>query len=154
MRRAHMTLRPARLDDAAALLRWRNDPDAVRFSTTGRTVRADEHAGWLAARLSDPNTRLWIAEKDSAAVGQVRVDMSNGIGTVSITVAPERRGHGLGTQMLRAVLAVAADGDVTQLRALVRPENIASRVSFERAGFQRAGEAEGGFDVLEWRAGR
>lgn len=136
-------------------MRWRNDADSVRFSTTVRAVTPDEHTRWLNQRLSDPSTRLWIAEENGAPVGQVRVDLEAGTGAVSIAVAPEHRGRGLGVQMLRAMLAaVTAEGAAGQLRALVRPDNSASTVSFERAGFQRTGETDGGFDVLEWRSER
>jgi RimJ/RimL family protein N-acetyltransferase len=136
------------------LLAWRNDPDAVRFSVTGRVVTHAEHAGWLAARLADPNTRLWIAEEDGQPVGQVRVDLGNGTGTVSIGIAPAHRGRGIGSAVLQAMLVeVERDPGVHRLRAVAHAENAASRRAFERAGFQRRGRRDRDFIVLDRSVG-
>jgi RimJ/RimL family protein N-acetyltransferase len=149
-----VTLRPATALDAALLLEWRNDPDAVRFSVTGRGVTPAEHVDWLAARLGDPDTRLWIAEEDGEAVGQVRVELGNGTGTVSIGIAPAHRGRGIGSAALQAMLLeIERDPQVRRLRAVAHAENTASRRAFERAGFRRRGRGERDFIVLERSVG-
>ena len=94
--RAQVRLRPATDRDSGLLLELRNDPEAVRFSVSGRGVNPAEHGDWLSARLADPSTHLWIAEEGRKPVGQVRVDVEDGTGTVSIGIAPSRRGRGLG----------------------------------------------------------
>jgi RimJ/RimL family protein N-acetyltransferase len=144
-----VALRPATPADAARLLEWRNDPDVVRFSVSRRRVAASEHAAWLASRLADPHQRLWIAEEAGEPVGQVRVDLDDGAGTVSIAVAPAHRGRGIGSNMLRALLAeIEPDADVRDLLALVHPENAASLRAFESVGFRDTGGRRGGFGVL------
>jgi RimJ/RimL family protein N-acetyltransferase len=150
-----VTLRPAHAGDANSLRRWRNDAEAVRFSVNPRKVSAAEHDRWLAARLADSATRLWIAEEDGVAVGQVRIDRDGAIGTVSIAVATEQRRRGVAQVMLRAALDdVARDSATQRLRALAHPDNIASIRAFERVGFQRTGSGDNGFVVLEWRQSR
>lgn len=132
-----IVLRPATHADAALLLEWRNDPEAVRFSLTGRTVGASPHASWLAARLAGNTPRLWIAEEGRDPVGQVRVDLDGATGTVSIAVAPAHRGKGVGTGILHALLVeMEADPEVGTLQATVHADNAASLRAFERAGFQ------------------
>jgi len=145
-----VTLRPATEDDAGRLLAWRNDPDAVRFSVTGLPVDPAGHAAWIARSIADPGTRLWIAEDAGTAVGQVRVDIADAVGTVSIGVAPDHRGRGIGTAILLAMVdAIEPDESVRTLRALVHPENAPSLRVFERAGFNRTVELAQGFLVLE-----
>jgi L-amino acid N-acyltransferase YncA len=80
----------------------------------------------------------------------VRVDVACGVGTVSVAVDPDRRGHGAGSGLLRAVQAeLLGDCQVTALRALVHPANAASTRIFERAGFTEAGvDAASGFVEL------
>lgn len=147
--RPAVTLRPARADDAGRVMEWRNDGDAVRFSVTGRPVSAAEHQRWFTTMLANGDVRLWIAEEAGEAVGQVRLDVTDGTGTVSIAVAREHRGRGLAVTMLRALIeVVAADGDLRRLEALTHPENTSSLRAFERAGFRRREAREGGFMVL------
>jgi RimJ/RimL family protein N-acetyltransferase len=147
---SRVILRAATDLDAPLLLEWRNDPDAVRFSVTGRGVTPAEHASWLAARLADPDTRLWIAEEDGEAVGHVRVDVRNGTGTVSIGIAPAHRGRGIGSAVLEAMLVeIERDSLVRRLQATAHAENTASVRAFVRAGFQRRGRRDRDFIVLE-----
>lgn len=136
----------------ASLFAWRNDPDAVRFSISGRAVTADEHKRWLGRVLDDPaSTRLWIAEQHGEPIGQVRLDISAGVGTVSIAVDPGRRGRGVGTAMLRALTASVHAGDGPRhLVALVRSDNPASLHAFEAATFHRVAGDDGDFLRLEW----
>jgi RimJ/RimL family protein N-acetyltransferase len=137
-----VTLRPARAGDAPLLLAWRNDPDTRRWSFSDAVVAPDAHAAWLAARLRDPETLLLVAEEDGAPVGQVRLDREEGgVGVVSITVAPEARGRGLGLAMLTA-LRDRPDLGVTTLRALVLPANERSLTLFSRAGYRDAGRSD------------
>jgi UDP-2,4-diacetamido-2,4,6-trideoxy-beta-L-altropyranose hydrolase len=152
--RAQVTLRPATDRDAGLLIEWRNDPDAIRFSVTGRGVTPDEHRHWLSARLADPSTRLWIAEQGGTPVGQVRVDMAAGTGTVSVGIAPAHRGRGIGSAVLQAmVIEIERETVARELRAIVNADNPASIRAFERAGFHRGGRDEPGFLVLERSVG-
>ena len=151
---AEVTLRPATEDDSGVLLEWRNDPEAVRFSVSGRAVTPVEHREWLLGRLADPGTFLWIAQQAGTAVGQVRVDVEDGIGTVSVAVAPSQRGRGFGSAVLQAmVVEMEPVAGVRRLRALAHAENTASIRAFERAGFHRHGRHEPDFIVLERTVG-
>ncbi|HEY6470616.1 MAG TPA: GNAT family N-acetyltransferase [Candidatus Dormibacteraeota bacterium] len=145
-----LTLRAAASGDEALLLGWRNDPEAIRFSVSRLGVTPGEHATWLARRLADPGTHLWVAEERGTPVGQVRVDVEDGTGTVSIAIAPGQRGRGLGTAALRAMVTlVARDPAVLTLRALVHTGNPGSARAFELAGFHRLERRQGEFIVLE-----
>lgn len=145
------TLRAAGEDDFERLLAWRNDPDTRRFSRDSQTVTREEHARWLAATLADRGTRLWIAESDGAAIGQVRVGPhSEGLAEVHVGLAPQARGRALGSAVLvQAAARALADADVKRLCAHVKHENAASLRAFARAGFQAADTAADGLVRLE-----
>lgn len=139
-RDADLLLHPAQLSDVAAILDLRNDTDSVRWSRSNRRVDPEEHAAWFAGVLENPATRVWIARRASRTVGQVRVEVRDGTGTVSITVAPNDRGHGLGTDLLRALpRALSSDQQVHTLVAEIHRDNVASRRAFARAGFGETG---------------
>lgn len=154
-RRSHpaagiVTLRPATAADATHLFEWRNDSDAIRWSATGRGVALAEHREWFSRALDDPARRIWIGERDGVALGMVRMDVRDAIGTVSIAVDPAHRGAGVGAALLNALTsALALDFQAVELRALVHPEHAASRRIFEHAGYAEiAIDPETGFCVL------
>lgn len=143
-------LRPAESGDADRVLEWRNDAEAVRFSETGRAVDVEAHEAWFAARLEDPSTRIWIAERDGRPLGTVRIEVRAAVGAVSIAVAPEWRGQGIGGRILRLVQdELEGDFQVESLTAVVRVDNAASLRLFEHAGF-RPTEERGTFRLLSW----
>jgi RimJ/RimL family protein N-acetyltransferase len=125
-----MNLRRATMEDALAVLEWRNDPQTCAASKSGAVSLAD-HLTWFATAKD----RIWIAEQDGRRLGMVRID----VGLVSINVAPAERGNGYGTAILRA----AIDQTGGPLTAEIKADNPASIRLFERCGFRLAGEADG-----------
>jgi RimJ/RimL family protein N-acetyltransferase len=138
-----VTLRPARAGDAPALRAWRNDAVTRRWSFHSRHVGEEEHAAWLAARLADPSTLLLVAEAGGEPVGQVRLERGDdGVGVVSIAVAPGARRRGHAGAML-AALADRSDLGVATLRALVMEDNVRSLALFAAAGYEEVGRRRG-----------
>ena len=74
---------------------------------------------------------LGLADGDALVVAVGRG--LGGLVEVSVEVAPERRGRGLATAALRAVLAAQPAGEL--VLAAVAPGNVASLRALLRAGF-------------------
>ncbi len=134
-----ISLRPVRMEDAALLLAWRNDPFTRQASHETAEVDPQTHHAWLARVLTDSSRRLWIAECNGVAVGQVRVDSMDEGQRLSWTVAPAARGQGVGTAMVRTVL----EGLTGPVRAEVKATNPASARIAENAGLRLLGENQG-----------
>ncbi len=130
-----LSLRPATLDDAALLRHWRNDPTTRANSRSQAEVSDEEHLSWLRATLGNAERRLLVAEQAGRPVGQVRLDKQGPTAEVSITVAPEARGSGLSSWLLRSLEPVARELGVTTLIAEIHRDNQASIKAFKRAGF-------------------
>jgi UDP-2,4-diacetamido-2,4,6-trideoxy-beta-L-altropyranose hydrolase len=137
--------------DRSLLREWRNDPTSVRFSGSKRPVGLAEHRAWFDAALQSNATAMWIGEIDGRPVGQVRIDLRDDCAEVAIAVAPEARGLGHGTRLIRAVQAECAERAVRVLVAKVDPQNIASLRMFDSCGFVEIGHADG-LAVLRWEA--
>jgi len=132
-----LVLRPATSDDAARLLEWRNHPTTRAASLSTAEIDLDTHRAWLADRLRDPDCRLLIVVHDGEPVGQLRLDRDDTTAEVSIGLAPQAQGRGLGTQALRLLDAEAAAWpDVRRLTARVRAGNVASARAFRSAGYR------------------
>lgn len=125
------------MEDADLLWRWANDADTRRWSFNPAPIPYADHVAWLQARVGSAATRLWIFSDERGPVGQIRLDVADGVAEVSLAVAPERRGQGLGASMLRQALASArAESPRLRMRAQVFADNAASRRLFERCGFR------------------
>jgi RimJ/RimL family protein N-acetyltransferase len=132
-------VRPATAEDAVLLLTWANDPVTRAAGFHTEQITPDEHAAWLARTLTLPTRRLFIGMVGEEPVGQVRLDAGErGEAEVGISIAPERRGQGLGAGLLAAGIE-AGRGDpelaVERFVARVRAGNEASIRLFESAGF-------------------
>ena len=140
-------LRPVDWGDQDRLLAWANDPTTRANSLSTHRIGDAEHDAWLRGRLADDQTEMFIGEDGRGAVGHIRFDLA-AVAEVSIVVAPEHRG-GTGSSLLgAAVTRWRADHGDAPLRARVRTGNLASRRSFERAGFDLQAEADG---ILAYR---
>jgi len=131
---AMIELRPATSADADQLLDWVNTPDSLAGKlATSAPIDHPTHLAWLARRLADPETRLWVIECDHLPIGQLRAEWRAGAWEIDIFLAPIARGSGHAGRALFAGLAQL--GNVA--RARVRHSNVASQRLFERAGFRR-----------------
>ena len=139
-----LSWRRATPDDAALLWRWANDAETRRNAFDPGPIPYADHVGWLERRLASDATRLLIFSDDAGPVGQVRFDVADGVAEIDIAIAPERRGQGLGTTVLRQALAClrAEWGEALRPRAHVLTHNERSLRLFRRCGFREVGTHE------------
>ena len=122
-------LRPATEADALPLLEWQRHPDTRRYARDPAVPIESEHLTWFAGKLSDPNCIFLFAEIADRRVGMIRLDRHGDGWELSIIVAPEMHGHGIGLAMLGAL---EVPGPVS---AEVLPGNERSHRLFRRAGW-------------------
>ncbi len=134
--------RPASEADSQLQLAWRNDHETRAVSHTKHEIGAQEHERWFAGVLADPDRTLLIAESDEGPMGSVRFDRSGDEAEISVVVAPERRGGGLGRRIVResSELMLAGLAGLERVRAEVEEGNDRSASAFRRAGFAAAGD--------------
>ena len=140
-----MHIRDAALEDLPAVV--------AIYNTTvpSRLVTADTEPVTVESRLKwfqehSPSRRpLWIAEEDGRAVGWLSYSSFygrpayNATCEISIYLAPDFRGRGLGSFLLRRALDHAPQLQVTTLLGFIFGHNEPSLRLFERHGFARWG---------------
>lgn len=144
-----MRLRPAVHDDWETILRWRNHPVVRAQSFVDEKILPEPHRKWLAGRLADENCLFLLAEDvNGVAIGQVRFDVAEGEGVVSVVVAPELNGMGIGTKLMSMGCALFRKRwPSLPVVALVKRGNPASLSMFKKVGFER--DCEQGRDQLD-----
>ena len=133
---ATVTLRPATADDCRRVWLWRNDEETRRASFDGSPIPYEIHQHWFLESLGNERRKIYIVVAETEPSGVVRLDITRRRATVSIHLAPERRGQGIGPAALRALAGLASgELELAVLLASVKPDNYASLAAFRRAGF-------------------
>ena len=145
-----MILRPATMHDSDLLFSWRNDPVTCANSRSTAAVPREDHDRWMQFNvlMGQPEHAVIIADSELGGIGVVRFDAAKNdlmAYEVSLTIAPEARGQGIGLVILDNACSHFSEFALT---AEVRHDNIASRKVFERCGFDEIGRS-GGF--LQYR---
>jgi L-amino acid N-acyltransferase YncA len=108
-------------------------------------TEAPSWLAWDAAHL--PFARL-VARKGETVVGWAalspvsRREAYAGVAEVSVYVAQDQRGAGLGRRLLEALIAKSERHGIWSLQAVMFPENAASVALHRRCGFREVGRRE------------
>ena len=153
-----LTLRNATLADSDLLLAWRNDPEVIATSASGKVVMAAEHEAWFIKTLTDLTVHLYVAEtwvgdygatlpRDPeppgiwASVGMGRINEDCGIAVLSYSIAKEYRARWYGGQLVVALVQKAHELGFRSIQAVSRHTNTASIRALLSHGFT-IGQAE------------
>ncbi|ASU40580.1 UDP-2,4-diacetamido-2,4,6-trideoxy-beta-L-altropyranose hydrolase [Herbaspirillum sp. meg3] len=132
-----VSLRPAIGDDCERLFAWRNDPAVRRSSFNQDPLEWESHARWFEATLRRPDRILLVAEMEGDGGGVLRYDLDGYSATVSVYLAPDSMGKGLGAHLLATGSSWMEQHhpQIVELIAAVMPDNKASISAFLKAGF-------------------
>ena len=123
---------------------WRNEATAREASGNAAPIAWEDHVRWFAAALSDADRVLLVGAVEACPCGGLRFDrlFEADAWRVSIVLAPDWRGRGVGGRMLEAGCAVMRrDFRAARFAAEIMLENIASARMFAACGFRMAGLA-------------
>jgi RimJ/RimL family protein N-acetyltransferase len=152
-----LSLRRATSSDCDQVYHWVNDPLTRQASFESAAIPYADHVGWFTQILADPTRQLFMAELAATSPSSARVPLgvvrfavaeTAAAAVISINLAPERRGRGMGKRLLHAATSEASALGYRRVDAYIRPSNLASIRSFEAAGYQlveestRSGQAE------------
>lgn len=141
MERPRWVFRDAVPADAESVHDWRYGAGPDRFARSSSTPDLESHLAWFGRALDNPSRRIRILEVSGAGCGYIRLDLdATDRATVSLCLAPERRGEGWGALLLQEAQRMALAAGLAALDAEVHVENGASRRLFEAAGYRRAGQ--------------
>jgi len=103
----------------------------------------DAHLAWYQRQLTRSDGSLLIGVEGDQPVGVARFDVSGGEAVITIAVAPDSRGRGVGRSLIGLVTAAAlARPDVRIAVAYTRPDNLASQRAFLNNQYLQVGSAD------------
>ena len=101
--------------------------------------------GIIAEVANEPAGAAWcrLLTGSDPGYGYVADDVPE----LTIAVAPEHRGHGLATALIKTLKSAVAEAGFHAVSLSVEPDNPALRI-YERAGFVRCGTAGGSWTMI------
>ncbi|HPB32683.1 MAG TPA: GNAT family N-acetyltransferase [Candidatus Sumerlaeota bacterium] len=130
----------ATIHDAEFLFHLRNESEARAQSIHSDEVGWEEHCQWLKGTIQNSDRLLFIAQgvHENEKYGQVRFDVSQETAVISIAIAPEFRGRGLGREIIiRGIQEFSRQHPgVNTIIAYIKPSNAASKKAFQACGFE------------------
>ena len=115
--------------------------DSEALSMTGLDEDFDSYVKAITEDSANfPNTEFKVIFEGNFPVAIAVYGVYDGVVTVmEIIVAPNERGKGKGSEIIRELLQICNetyDETVKQFRAVIFPNNTASQKAFEKAGFR------------------
>ncbi len=125
-----ISLIPAKMDDAAAVWKWRNEKTTRAYSFNTAYIPLGEHKEWFAEAIKDKTRKLFVVTYGRKKIGFVRIDFEAGP-EMNIALDKRYRKLGIGPRVIRIACGLAGKSVVARIKA----ENTASIKAFGRAGF-------------------
>lgn len=132
--REKLHLREVNEGDKMLLYRWANDPTVRNNAFQSKLISLDEHEAWFSSVLQNPDVEIYILTDGKEEIGQVRLNIENGMQIIDYSVEERMRGQGYGTRLLALLETVCNRSK--PLVGKVRLDNIASQHVFESLGYE------------------
>jgi len=125
-------------EDKDIILEWRNNPAVYKYALNPSPVSKDNHESWFEKILKSESSFFYMGLVDGKRCGTVRYDLLEDVNEaeVSISLAPEFWGKGLGFELMRiGEKRLKAESQVRTIHATVLNENAASMSLFQKLEF-------------------
>jgi RimJ/RimL family protein N-acetyltransferase len=131
----NIKIREVTIADAQLLFGWANDVGTRKSSFNSDPIEWNDHLAWLNNKLSDLSCTMFIFLQNNKAVGLVRIETDEN-SVISVTVAPDQRGKGLGTEMLKMSCYRFWQQSDRPVLVYIKEDNMVSLRAAEKAGFK------------------
>ena len=135
-------LRQAKEQDMDVLLHWANEKQVRQASFCSEPITSQQHQKWFQNVMKSDCIWQFIYEVNGCLIGQIRITVEDNAAVISYSIAKEHRGKGYGKRMVKLLEREVRDNypEISELRAYVKNENIASQKVFEGLGFGKCGD--------------
>lgn len=153
-------IRPARVEDAAAMLaylrRIGGESDNLTFGAEGLPLTVDQEAQRLAAAQNAPNFVMLVAECGEELVGVCglsRMPRARLVHRAAVDVSVRRAywNRGVATRLMTQLMAMGEAAGVTVFALEVLEDNLPAIHLYEKLGFRTVGRMERFFRMPDGR---
>lgn len=145
-----VSFRVANEKDAKTLFDWTNDPSVRSNSLNTEPIAWEAHLNWFEEKLRSEDSQIYIFEVGKKPIGQVRLDFKYDHWLINYSIDSKFRGKGYGKVLIRKILDL---NTFIPLKAIVKPDNIASLKVFTALGFNETNKESTPDDLVEFNFG-
>lgn len=140
----NLSLRKVESDDIDLLFRWANDESVRKNAFNQNKITYADHQHWFNEKLKDENCYIYILLKNKNPIGQIRVEVNEGVGEIDYSIEKNERGNGYGTFLLHLLIDKIKTNNlkINKLIGEVKRFNIASKKTFLKANFNKSNKNE------------
>ena len=141
---SEMQIQLVKEEDCELLWKWVNDPETRNASFYSNPITWEQHCKWFAGKLNSSDCIIYLAiiNKDKP-LGQVRFDVKKNTAIISLSIAKEFRGMGIGSNIIQeAYVKFFTEKKIQTIQALIKKENMSSINAFKKAGFVKTNQIE------------
>jgi len=150
-----LLIRQGVLADSKAIWEINRQPIVRQAAFSSEDIPWASHERWFSAAITDPNRLFLLGCIEQRVAGVARFDrVEEGLLEITIAMAEEFRGQGLGRRIIRetSLKSIGFLPSSKGIRAHIKHENQPSIRAFEAAGFEFCGETwVKGRKVLQYR---
>ena len=134
-----VNLRKANIKDAELLFNWVNEKEVRENSFKTNTIEWEDHIKYLENIVKKSSVFIFIAEIKNNPVGQIRFEKKHSNYLIDYSVDRNYRGQGIGKKILIEGTSLIESTDYYPITFLakVKSKNIASKIIFEKLGFNK-----------------
>ncbi|WP_445721890.1 GNAT family N-acetyltransferase [Flavobacterium sp.] len=122
------------IEDAKLLFDWVNEETVRKNSINTNEILWENHFSWLKNKLNSNSKLYLLREKDTnICLGQIRLDLFDNYWEIDYSIDKNFRGRGLGKTIVELIQQELIIG--SQLKAIVKNDNLASQKIFKTLGF-------------------
>lgn len=124
----------ANKNHAKLLFDWANEKTVRNNSLNIEPIEWENHLNWFDKTINNSNNHIFIFFDNKMPIGQIRLDLENGIWLINYSVDKNFRGLGYGTKMIKTILAL---NSYNHFKAVVKNTNKSSLYIFKKLGFKK-----------------
>lgn len=133
-----INLIPASNSDVRFYFELKNDKKVLAASFNSNKVNFETHKKWFFDKLSSKDTFLYLICLHNHKVGQIRLDVQNNVGEISISIIEKYRGKGISPAAIKILSSLMFKKilGLKKIIAKIKTENLYSKKVFLKAGFK------------------
>lgn len=135
--------------DVESIYELSNDPIVRENSFNKEQIEYQTHVQWFNNKLKDKRNAFFVLRReDGVFAGQARFDEDDNCLTISVSLAADFRGRGLGKRLIKAASDKAQMVFAKPIKAYIKKSNDSSLVGFKQAGYEFNAELDDRYEFI------